>query len=106
MPGSAGRTASRILAELMTQQAKAARVSISPGTDSRSPLQLHPGQLSPAVSSVPPGSALPFFLPNRHALRASGCRGQKDPALHERVIALRKQNCSIYDIPARPAGAR
>jgi Transposase DDE domain len=41
---------------------------------------------------------LPFFLPNRHALRAAAAAAKKTPALHERVIALRKQNCSIYDI--------
>ena len=43
-----------------------------------------------------PGVA--FFLPNRHALRAAAAAAKKTPALHERVIALRKQNCSIYDI--------
>jgi hypothetical protein len=43
-----------------------------------------------------PGAA--FFLPNRHALRAAAAAGKKTPALHEHVIALRKQNCSIYDI--------
>jgi hypothetical protein len=37
-------------------------------------------------------------LPNRHALRAAAAAAKKTPALHERVIALRKQNCSIYDI--------
>jgi len=30
-------------------------------------------------ASVPPGSGLPFFLPNRHALRAAAAGGQKDP---------------------------
>ncbi len=42
--------------------------------------------------------AIPFFLPNRHALRAAAAAAKKTPALHARVIALRKQNCSIYDI--------
>lgn len=41
---------------------------------------------------------LPFFLPNRHTLRTSEAATEKPSALHERVIALRKQNCSIYDI--------
>jgi hypothetical protein len=41
---------------------------------------------------------LPFFLPNRHAPRATTAATPKTPVQHERVIALRKQNCSIYDI--------
>jgi hypothetical protein len=41
---------------------------------------------------------VPFFLANRHALRAAAATNKKPPAQHERVIALRKQNCSIYDI--------
>ena len=41
---------------------------------------------------------VPFFLANRHALRAAAAANKKPPALHEQVIALRKQNCSIYDI--------
>jgi hypothetical protein len=39
-------------------------------------------------------------LANRHALRveAAAVAADKPPALHERVITLRKRNWSIYDI--------
>src|ERR1700689_1093759 len=41
----------------------------------------------------------PFFLPERDAAkRKAPPEGRKPPRLHQRVIELRKQNLSIYDI--------
>jgi hypothetical protein len=63
----------------------AARFNYTPGSFR---LLCHQFRQDPSVA---------FFLPNRHALRAAAA-AKKTPALHERVIALRKQNGSIYDI--------
>lgn len=41
----------------------------------------------------------PFFLPERDAAKRQGPpEGRKPPRLHQRVVELRKQNLSIYDI--------
>jgi hypothetical protein len=41
----------------------------------------------------------PFFLPERDTAKRKGPpEGQKPPRLHQRVVELRKQNLSIYDI--------
>jgi hypothetical protein len=41
---------------------------------------------------------VPFFLANRQAPRAAEAAAKSPLHCIERVIALRKQNCSIYDI--------
>src|SRR5216684_1917306 len=69
-----------------------------PGKDVARRFNYTPGSFRLLCHQFRQDPAVPFFLPNRHALRAAAAAAKKAPALHERVIALRKQNCSIYDI--------
>ena len=68
-----------------------------PSKDVASRFNYTPGSFRLLCHQFRKNPEVPFFLANRHALRA-GAADKKPPALHERVIALRKQNCSIYDI--------
>ena len=68
-----------------------------PGKDVASRFNYTPGSFRLLCHQFRQNPEVPFFLENRHALRAAAA-DKKTPALHERVIALRKQNCSIYDI--------
>jgi len=69
-----------------------------PGKDVASRFNYTPGSFRLLCHQFRQNPEVPFFLENRHALRAAAAAAKKPPALHERVIALRKQNCSIYDI--------
>ena len=69
-----------------------------PGKDVAARFNYTPGSFRLLCHQFRQDPAIPFFLPNRHALRAAAAAAKKTPALHARVIALRKQNCSIYDI--------
>jgi hypothetical protein len=69
-----------------------------PGTQVAARFNYTPGSFRLLCHQFRQDPALPFFLPSRHVLRAAAVAAKKTPALHERVIALRKQNCSIYDI--------
>ena len=69
-----------------------------PGNDVASRFNYTPGSFRLLCHQFRQNPEVPFFLENRHALRAAAAAAKKLPALHERVIALRKQNCSIYDI--------
>jgi len=69
-----------------------------PGKDVAARFNYTPGSFRLLCHQFRQDPSVPFFLPNRHALRAAAAATKKTPALHERVIALRKQNCSIYDI--------
>ena len=69
-----------------------------PGKDVASRFNYTPGSFRLLCHQFRQNPEVPFFLENRHALRAAAAAAKKPPALHEWVIALRKQNCSIYDI--------
>lgn len=69
-----------------------------PGKEVAARFNYTPGSFRLLCHQFRQDPAVPFFLPNRHALRAAAAATKKTPAVHERVIALRKQNCSIYDI--------
>lgn len=69
-----------------------------PGKDVAARFNYTPGSFRLLCHQFRQDPSVPFFLPNRHALQAAAAATKKTPALHERVIALRKQNCSIYDI--------
>jgi hypothetical protein len=69
-----------------------------PGKDVASRFNYTPGSFRLLCHQFRQNPEVPFFLENRHALRAAAVAAKKPSALHERVLALRKQNCSIYDI--------
>jgi Transposase DDE domain len=69
-----------------------------PSKDVASRFNYTPGSFRLLCHQFRQNPEVPFFLENRHALRAAAAAAKKPPALHEQVIALRKQNCSIYDI--------